>query len=427
MRNLWHVLLSLGLLLGSAVVVTTIFRPSPRASSTPTGIASTEQRIQTLESRIRRSPKNVELRLELAQVLLQKVRETADVALYARVEEVLNDAEQLAPGRADIIATRSAIAFGRHQFREAKRLAEEAIQRNQHAAAHYGLLGDAALELGQYIEAVEAFQRMVDLRPNLSAYHRIAYARELHGDLEGAEEAIRDAISAGSLYPENLAWSYVLLGNLALRRDPDAAARAYERALAVVPDHPPALEGRGRVAVAQGDLRGALPWFERALARLPVAQHAIDLGDTYVRLGEKERAETYYTLAQLAFEKSQASGVNTDLEIAFFLADHDRDLGTALQKAEAAHRDRPSIQAADVLAWALYKDGQHERAAHVIKEALRLGEHDPLIVFHAAVIAEATGNRAEARWLFERTRQLAKHIAILYDPVVEERLRLMPP
>ncbi len=50
----------------------------------------------------------------------------------------------------------------------------------------YGVIGDALVELGRYDAAFAAFQRMVTLRPGLSSYARVAYARELTGDPVGA-------------------------------------------------------------------------------------------------------------------------------------------------------------------------------------------------------------------------------------------------
>jgi hypothetical protein len=55
------------------------------------------------------------------------------------------------------------------------------------ANAH-GVMGDALVELGRYDEAFVQIQRMVDLRPDLSSYARVSYARELQGDVVGAAE-----------------------------------------------------------------------------------------------------------------------------------------------------------------------------------------------------------------------------------------------
>ena len=45
-------------------------------------------------------------------------------------------------------------------------------------------LGDAQTELGNYDKAAEAYQKMVNLRPDLSSYNRAAYFRFLYGDAD---------------------------------------------------------------------------------------------------------------------------------------------------------------------------------------------------------------------------------------------------
>ena len=57
---------------------------------------------------------------------------------------------------------------------------------------------------------------MVALRPSVASYARIAYARELLGDLRGAREAMRLAAEA-AFGREPAAWASVELAKLDLR------------------------------------------------------------------------------------------------------------------------------------------------------------------------------------------------------------------
>ena len=87
----------------------------------------------------------------------------------------------------------------------------------------------------------------------------------------------------------------------------------------------------------------------------------------------------------------RANGVNTDLEIALFNADHDINLKTSLEKARTAYEARPSVTAADALAWTLYRAGRPDEALPYARELLRLGSHDPQVLFHAGAVALAGG------------------------------------
>ena len=80
----------------------------------------------------------------------------------------------------------------------------------------YGVIGDALVELGRYDAAFAAFERMVTLRPSLASYARIAYARELLGDRDGAAAAMRLALEAAAGQPEPTAWALVELAKLEL-------------------------------------------------------------------------------------------------------------------------------------------------------------------------------------------------------------------
>jgi hypothetical protein len=72
----------------------------------------------------------------------------------------------------------------------------------------YGFLTDANVELGNYKEAEEAAQRMLDLRPgNLPGVTRAAYLRELFGDVDGALELMNMALqSTPTTEAEDAAW-----------------------------------------------------------------------------------------------------------------------------------------------------------------------------------------------------------------------------
>ena len=97
---------------------------------------------------------------------------------------------------------------------------------------------------------------------------------------------------------------------------------------------------------------------------------------------------------------SSASGVNTDLELALFRIDHGRGLAAATSQALAAYRARPSVDAADVVAWGLARSGRCAEAKRYSKLALRLGTQDSLKFFHRGMIERCLGNDVAAkRWL----------------------------
>ena len=89
--------------------------------------------------------------------------------------------------------------------------------------------------------------------------------------------------------------------------------------------------------------------------------------------------------------------MRTDLEIALFDVDHGIRLKHALALARVAHRERPSIDGDDVLAWALARNGQCGAAVPYSRHALRLGTQDAAKFFHRGMIERCLGHGAAAQ------------------------------
>jgi tetratricopeptide (TPR) repeat protein len=376
---------------------------------------STDSLVGSLQQQIRKNPKDFDAHIELAGAYLQKVRETGDPTLYTKTEDLLDEAQKLQPRSPELFATRGTLALARHDFAAALGYGTQALASDPQSARYHGIVGDAQIELGMYDEAIDSYQEMVNSRPDFSSFSRVAYARELYGDPEGAIEAMEFALQAGSGTPENVAWAHVQLGNLWFGSgDLDEAEKEYDRSTKTVSAYAPALAGEAKVAAARSNLELASKLYKQAFNRMPLPEYAIALGDIYAKMGKKEKAEAQYELVRSMDKLLRANGVNTDLEIALFYADHDMDLKTSLEKARSVYDARPSIHAADALAWTLYKTGNYKEAQKYSKEALKLGTRDPLKLFHAGMIAKARGQKEQAQEYLQQAIDLNPHFSLFY-------------
>jgi tetratricopeptide (TPR) repeat protein len=86
----------------------------------------------------------------------------------------------------------------------------------------------------------------------------------------------------------------------------------------------------------------------------------------------------------------------------------------SLEKARAAYEARPSIHAADTLAWTLYKTGNYKEAREYSSEALKLETRDPLKLFHAGMISKALGEKEQASTYLQQAVDLNPHFSLLY-------------
>jgi tetratricopeptide (TPR) repeat protein len=376
---------------------------------------STDALIDTLQQKLRENPQDFDSHIDLANAYLQKVRENGDPSLYTKAEDSLEEARTLDASSPELFATQGILDLARHDFAAALESGHRALALDPENARYYGVVGDAQIELGMYDEAVESYQQMVDRRPDFASFSRVAHARELYGDPEGAIEAMEFALQSGSGVPENTAWAYVQLGNLWFdSSNLEEAARAYDLSSRSLAAYAPALAGQARVAAARGDLERAAALYQQAFNRMPLPEHAIALGDVYAKLGEEPKAEEHYELVRAIDRVFEANGVNTDLQIALFFADHDLEPQRSLEKARAAYEAHPNIHAADVLAWTLYKTGNYREAQRYASEALELGTRDPLKLFHAGMIARSLGQDEQAREYLQRAVVLNPHFSLLY-------------
>ncbi|HEX8921492.1 MAG TPA: tetratricopeptide repeat protein [Pyrinomonadaceae bacterium] len=393
-------LLAIGILGFRTVLTPKQEQGSARQISAEEGrkLTPADVRIEAAQSKIKLAPDEPDGYNLLASAYSQKARETGDFSLNAKAEGALSRSLEVAPDNYDALKLRAKNLLTYHRFRDALEIARRAQVMRPQDHDVYGALTDALVELGDYEEAVRAAQAMVNLRPDTASYSRISYLRELHGDTEGAIEAMRTAVKAASPQdPENLAWCRVQLGNLLLNDGrPAEAEREFDRALRVFPDYRMALEAKARVRIAAGDLESAISIYRREQELDPnSADAALALGDLYARQANAEEAKREYELFE-SLERANAIAENDWHHLVYFWADHNQNLDEALALARRAREQRADIYTCDALAWTLFKQGQFKEAKTSIDEATRLGTRDARILYHAGLIYNELGERRKA-------------------------------
>lgn len=362
------------------------------------GDTSADGQIKKAEAIIKREPNRVEGYNLLAAGYLQKARETGDFGFNARAEAAVNRSLEIASDDFDALRLRATLLLTYHRFQEALEVARRAQALRPDDADVYGAMTDALVELGDYAGAIEAAQKMVNLRPDTAAYSRVSYLRELHGDTEGAIEAMRVAAKAADpRSPESVAWCRVHLGlQLMNAGRPEEAEREFDEALSIFPDYYMALAAKARARLAAGNTESALEFYKRAQERVPLPETAIARGDLLARLGRTDEAKREYELAEF-IERTGASASTYSRQLALFLADHDMKLDEALTIARGERAARSDIYTCDALAWCLFKKGMLREANEAMNEALRLGTRDARLYYHAGMIADALSDHSRAR------------------------------
>jgi tetratricopeptide (TPR) repeat protein len=373
---------------------------SPAARATVTRAATSNDladTIASLEARVVRDPADAAAWQALGFAHLRRAAQ-GDPSSYDLSGRAFARAGQLAPGAPATLVGTGALAVARHEFARAAEIGRRARAADPADPEALVVSIDAAVELGHYDDAATHLDTLLSLRPGVAAHARVSYLRELHGDVDGAITAMRQARVAAADDAVEAADVSVLLGDLQLaHRDARDALADYERARRAVPNHTGAELGRSRALLALGRDDDAVAALRTLVERVPLPAAAELLGDIESSRGDAAEARDAYELVRATATLQESSGVVVDLELARFEADHG-DAATASRLARAAYRERPAnVFTADTLAWARSRAGDLAGARAIVDRALRLGTRDAALRVHAAIVLDAVGETARAR------------------------------
>lgn len=361
--------------------------PQPGASSEDAEISRTQER---LRQAVDPSALN-----RLGWMYVAKARLSYDPGYYKLAEQTALCLETTQPGSSEALLLRGHAMHNLHRFGEMEQLARRLVTARGDAF-DYGLLGDALLEQGRLDEAIEPYQKMVDLKPGLQSYSRVAHMRWLKGDLPGAIESMRMATRAGSpRNRESVAWTESRLARWELQTGNSKAALATaDAALQLVPDYAPALLARAHVLQMQGKTGEAVENLTRAAEEDPLPEYQWALADALRAAGRG--AEAVPVEARL----KERGAANDPRTFALYLATRGEEAETAVRLAREELGRRADGFTLDAMAWTLAAAGRHAEADTLMRRALAVGTKDARLFFHAGVIAAALGRQKEARrWL----------------------------
>jgi len=264
------------------------------------------------------------------------------------------------------------------------------------------------MEQGRLKEAVGAYQKMIDLRPDLQSYTRVAHMRWLKGDLDGAIEVMRMAVTSGSPRdPEPTAWAYTRLGIYELQAgDTEIAMKLAEIAFQFAQNYAAALLLRGRILLAQGKVEEAIEPLQRAAALTRLTEYEWTLADALREAGEPQAAK--------GIESSliRDGAMNDPRTFSLYLATRGQQVQEALKLAQDELNTRADVFTIDALAWALNANGRVSEALKYSKKALSEGTQDARLFYHAGRIALAAGDYVDA----ERSFALSHRIKQMLTP-----------
>lgn len=385
----------------AAVVV-----PQPLPPFSASEAEQRERDIAFYAGRARRDPLGAFDRSKLAELYLQRARETGSFDDLRRAERAARASVALRQGHnARSRQLLASTLLAQHRFAEALAVARELAAAEPDVAAFRALLGECQLEVGDYAGADTTFGALQRAAGELSVIPRLARWHELAGRTEIARRLLRVARdnarrdSTGMLR-EQRAWFELRVGDFELRHGRlTAAESAFHAGLSIFPGDYRLLGGMARLELARDHPARAAAYGEQAVASVLDPATLGTVADAYLRLGDTVRAEEYANALDVAVLRQPGAYHRA---WSLWLLDHRRHVPTVAARVRQELRTRRDVYGLDLHAWALHAQGRDARARDVMTRALAHGTEDALLFYHAGAIERALGHTASARTFFSR-------------------------
>lgn len=371
-------------------------KPLVALSTTPYNEAEVRDRdIELYTRRTVEDPSSAIDRFTLARLLFTRSRNTGSTTDLERAEKLVRESiAERTQRNYQAFELLSSLLMAHHKFADARAVALRADSLDPNNPSHLALLGEIELELGNYDAAATHFEAVHYDGRNFTTGARVARWYEVTGRINMARQFLKRAIVAvdrrDDLPGEQVAWFHYRLGELELRAGNVAAAdSAFRRGLARHADDVRILGGLARSSLAKGEWQQAVDYGERGTAVQldPATLGAVSVA--YGKLGDTAQAASYAHAMSVSALKQP--GV-IHRAWGMFLLDHGtaEDRADVLKRARRELRDRKDVYGHDLLAWALYRDGQIDEARKEIRLALSQHTEDVVLTEHARAIEQQT-------------------------------------
>ncbi|GAB1335881.1 tetratricopeptide repeat protein [Streptomyces sp. E-15] len=397
----------------------------------PAALPGLTELIGRQEQRVRTRPGDARAWAVLGSAYTERGRRTGDAADYPRAERALGTSLELRGTRnTEALDGLTALALARRDFPAAKEYGEQALKAAPKRWSAYPALIDAYTGLGDYTKARSTLDKLLGLRTDAAARPAVrARAAAVYRDRGWREDAVAqltDAAAAARTPAERAAW-LAGVGQLAWERgDLPDALRHCEAALRIDPDQRAAAAGRARTLAALGRTEEALAAYRAVVAQRPDPADLLELGELYEALGRSQLAEDGYARMRAAVRESVAGGVDEELLIGRYEADHG-DPWEAVDRLREEWRRQPGIEVADALGWALHRTGEDQEAltyaAVATDKAKGGGVRSALYAFHVGVIEAELERYGPARRHLEEALRINPYFSPLRVPAAREALR----
>lgn len=246
-------------------------------------------------------------------------------------------------------------------------LYELAIRHGYRDYGAYNNLGVALNKLGNYDDAIDAYDQALRLKPDMAyAHSNRGFALANKGDLDAAKAAYNEAICINP----DLADAHLGMGLILAKEDKyDAAIGALMEAIRIMPDNADAYCGLGATLAMKRDFDAAIRALKEAIRLKPNSSEAHGvLGTAFADKGEYDAAIAAFDDAIRLNPNDAATYLGRGVALAKI-----GELGAAIADYDEAVRIKPDFAEAHyILACAYARSGKDDDAIAELETAIKL-------------------------------------------------------
>jgi tetratricopeptide (TPR) repeat protein len=358
-----------------------------------------EQKIGWAKAEVTAHPNELQPYVDLAVALVGRAREAGDSGYYEQAEVQLEPSLGKDPHNFEALKAKAMILIGRREFEKAIDLTRKLNAEVPDDVLVYGLLTDGLIETGNYKEAVDRTQWMLNLRSgNVPGLLRAARLRWIYGDREGALDLYSKAYQETSpTQTEDQAWILTQMSDIQIATGHlDIADQLLHSALGLFPGYYLSLESSAKLETAREQYSQAVDLLRRRNESFPTLKSRYELAKALDRAGKMTEARTAYADFEAKALYSSDTANNANRELILYYVSTGNKPAEALRIAAREVHNRQNIAMLDAYAWALCANGQYGEAERQMKEALTTGVRDAEILYHAGVIAQKLRDKSSA-------------------------------
>jgi tetratricopeptide (TPR) repeat protein len=330
------------------------------------------------------TPFQLDVQVELAQIAGQR----GDMKLLSEVADKTIAAAPRSPAG---FVWRATVEISHNELNKAEADLKTAMEFAPQSAPSYLQLGKIRFAQKKYGEGATLLEQALQYDVNSIEAMRILVGYDLFQ--KKADRAVTRLNAQIAKSPQNSAY-YVLLAQLQLGKDLDAAVASVQKAMQLNPADAEAILLYAQIQVQRGQTANAITAWEKWSNAHPADAGAVALlGTLEEARGNEPKAKAYYRKA-LQIQPDQPLAANN---LAYLMLENDENPDVALNLAQAARRVLPdSSSTADTLAWAYYKKGAYAFARDLLEDAVKTNGNDAAMQYHLGMVYSKLANKNSA-------------------------------